>query len=112
MAAGQGRRESITSETSDDDPCRQSYAWFNQNSERRTHPVGEKKPNGFGFYDMLGNVHEWNEVILMNATSGAPEPACRGGSWNSHAPNCTVIARKRFGPANRFNNGLRVARVP
>jgi formylglycine-generating enzyme required for sulfatase activity len=35
------------------------HAWFFSNSGYQTHPVGQKKPNGYGAYDMLGNAREW-----------------------------------------------------
>ncbi|SVD34441.1 uncharacterized protein METZ01_LOCUS387295, partial [marine metagenome] len=35
------------------------YAWFEDNSNGQTHDVGQKKPNQFGVYDMMGNVWEW-----------------------------------------------------
>ena len=34
-------------------------AWYSENSESETHSVGQKKPNGFGLYDMSGNIFEW-----------------------------------------------------
>jgi formylglycine-generating enzyme required for sulfatase activity len=68
-------------------------AWSRDNSGGKSHPVGEKKPNGFGLYDMLGNVWEWvQDWHSITYYSHSPEsdpqgPAtgeyrvARGGSW-------------------------------
>ena len=68
------------------------YAWFNGNSGGKTHPVGQKRPNAFGLYDMHGNVWEWcwDVYAAYNANSPGADPdgpsgasgrVIRGGCW-------------------------------
>jgi formylglycine-generating enzyme required for sulfatase activity len=57
-AARSGGRNEQFAGTSDLDGLG-GYAWFGDNSSGKTHPVGTRRPNGLGIYDMIGNVREW-----------------------------------------------------
>ena len=81
------------------------YAWYADNSGKKTHPVGEKKPNAWGLFDMHGNVAEWcNDVYSENyySESSADNPrgpqegeqfVLRGGAWNCSAAACRSARR-------------------
>lgn len=72
-------------------------AWYRDNANGTTHPVGEKKPNELGLYDMCGNVWEWTETPAHSYTSvvehGGTKFIRRGGSWWHEAKNCRVAKR-------------------
>jgi len=95
------------------------YAWFKDNSEGKTHPVGQKKPNSCGLFDMHGNLWEWcqdlhGEYSLKSSTDptgNTPGSArvLRGGSWGSVAADCRSAYRGFATPSNRrYDRGLRV----
>jgi len=97
------------------------YGWFEDNSGSKTHPVGEKKPNGWGLYDMHGNVYEWCQDRYGNYPSGsATDPTgatsgsdrvLRGGSWFNYAGYCRSASRHWLTPVYRSDDlGFRVLR--
>ncbi len=89
------------------------YGWFDDNSDQRTHAVGKKRPNGFGLYDMHGNVYEWcwdwwgeeyyNQPAAEDPTgpAGASDRVVRGGSWKLKASRARSAARSRRIPDYR-----------
>ncbi|NCS79583.1 MAG: SUMF1/EgtB/PvdO family nonheme iron enzyme [Microcystis aeruginosa K13-07] len=103
------------------------YAWGSENSNDTTHPVGQKKPNGWGLYDMSGNVWEWCEDDWHNSYAGAPDDGTawidndnrsqsrkclRGGSWYYIPNSCRSAVRSRYYPGDHVSSlGFRVACV-
>jgi formylglycine-generating enzyme required for sulfatase activity len=108
----------------DDEARLGEFAWFDGNSGGKTHPVGQKGPNGFGFYDMHGNVYEWcwdgfDAYYQQSPTDDPRGPrsaasrVIRGGSLEDGPQGAQSAIRCRSGPENRDGNlGFRVARVP
>ena len=101
------------------------YAWYKENSELTTHPVGKKKPNELGLYDMCGNVWECcQDNYRRDFSFGAKsvidpivtkeddnDHICRGGYWYAIS-ECCIIQRWRNNyqhHSNDSNNGFRLA---
>lgn len=74
-------------------------AWYSENSRNRAHPVGQKKPNELGLYDMSGNVWEWCADEIEDETFyGTSLRVCRGGSWQSKKLGCLIASRICYVP--------------
>ena len=126
----------------DDESRLRKYAWFANNSgtqkldamawneeehiianDGQTHPVGEKKPNPWGLYDMHGNVWEWcSDRYGDYGKRAATDPqgpiwgsdrVIRGGSWGAIGTFCRSAYRGKRSPSTRVNYlGFRLAMSP
>jgi formylglycine-generating enzyme required for sulfatase activity len=95
------------------------YAWYRDNSGGTTHPVGQKKPNGWGLYDMHGNIYEWCQLNWYDGGSNRypggsvtdPQGSAlgstrmgRGGFWvDAAAKYCRSAFRSSYGQDYRDN---------
>jgi len=100
-----------------------NYGWYDKNSGNQTHPVGEKKANKFGLYDMHGNVWEWCEDVWHDNYQGAPVDGSawmsgdslhllRGGAWFLSDDYLRCAGRSGFDTSNWYGSGgLRISRM-
>jgi len=138
LSETEGRRYSLATESQWEYACRSGtrtayyfgddagklgdYAWYSANSNGGHHPVGRKKPNAWGLYDLYGNVFEWcldrrapygDDPRTDPLVEKGTERVCRGGSWTHHARHCRSAFRYHDGATHRHDIiGFRVVLLP
>lgn len=109
----------------DDESLLGEYAWFNGNSCSQTQPVGTKRPNAWGLYDLHGNVWEWcqdwfaGDYYAYSPSVDPKGPASsrisrvwRGGAWHNDPRYCRAAIRYDRHPDSRYQAcGFRAART-
>ncbi len=90
------------------------YAWFDGNSNGRSHPVGQKKLNPWGLYDIHGNLYEWcqdgygdydpQETVDPTGPKQAGWRVLRGGGWDGNAVGCWSALRHSGSPDYRASH--------
>jgi formylglycine-generating enzyme required for sulfatase activity len=85
--------------------------WYQLNSGRESHPVGQKRPNAWGLYDIFGNVFEW--VSDWYEVPPGSYKIYRGCSWHSEPKYCRAAFRMfDFPSQGQHSIGFRLVRVP
>lgn len=111
----------------DDETMLYQYGWYDGNSNKQLHPVGDRKRNAWGLYDMHGNAWEWcadwyDANYYATGAKGMTDPqgpkkaldrVLRGGSYNTDASMTRSASRMHNLPDNRYlGYGFRVAAFP
>ena len=113
---------SVTIQDGVSNPPLSDYAWFCGNSGSSSHEVGLKLPNGFGLYDMHGNLYEWTgDWYCSSYPQSTTDPRCgtgstrvaRGGRWGNYPYLMRASIRYYHAPTGRNNYvGFRIGLHP